>query len=82
MKIIAADDEKIALEGLEEEIRSVLPEAEIYSFSKAPELIEFAENNCCDIAFLDIQMRELSGIEVAEKLKKHNSETNIIFTTA
>lgn len=55
MKIIAADDEKIALEGLEEEIRSVLPEAEIYSFSKAPELIGFAENNCCDIAFLGIQ---------------------------
>lgn len=82
MRIIAADDERIALEGIETEIRNALPDAEVHAFCRMSEVIKFVESNPCDIAFLDIQMREMNGIEAAEKLKETNPAINIIFTTA
>ena len=35
----------------------------------------------CDIAFLDIEMKGMNGVEVAEKLKSINPDVNIIFAT-
>ena len=40
-----------------------------------------AEKNGCDIAFLDIHMRGMNGVEVAKKLKEINPKMNIIFVT-
>lgn len=82
MRIIAADDESIALEGLETEIRKALPEAEVSTFRRVTDAVEYAKSNPCDIAFLDIQMREINGIEAAKILKEINPAINIIFTTA
>ena len=81
MKILAADDEKIALEGLENAIREAEPSAEVYGFGRAGEALEFFRENVCDIAFLDIQMRNISGIGLAKQLKVINPGLNIIFTT-
>ena len=35
----------------------------------------------CDVAFLDIEMKGINGVEVAEKLKAINPNINIIFAT-
>lgn len=45
------------------------------------ELIEFAGAKNIDIAFLDINLRGITGLEVAEKLVKIQSQINIIFVT-
>ena len=81
MKIIAVDDEKIALQGLIASIQKVAPNAEIHGFRLTGEAIAHMENDPCDVAFLDIEMKGMNGVEVAEKLKAINPDVNIIFAT-
>lgn len=82
MRILAADDEALAREMLTEAIREALPDAEIFDFAKPSQLLEFAlENPPCEIAFLDIHMRGMNGVELAKKLKDINPKLNIIFVT-
>ena len=81
MKIIAVDDEKIALEALSGAIRAIVAEDEVLSFRYPEDAIEYAKENLCDIAFLDIEMVGMSGVELAEELKKYNNEINIVFCT-
>lgn len=81
MKILAVDDEKIALEGLVDTIKEAEPSAEIYSFSKAGEALEFYKKSMCEVAFLDIQIRNMSGVELAKQMKLINPKVNIIFAT-
>ncbi len=81
MKILAADDEVLALGLLENSIRRVVPNAEVFAFSKTSELVKFAEDNTCDVAFLDINMAGITGIEMAQKLKATVPNINIIFVT-
>ena len=81
MKILALDDEQIALEGLVLAAKKAEPSAAIYSFRKPGEALEFCKTMSCEVAFLDIQMRNMSGVELAKKIKLLNPQTNIIFTT-
>ncbi len=81
MNIIAVDDEKIALEGLLGIIHEVVPEAQIRGFRNAMEAREYVTENHVDVAFLDIEMRDMDGISLAKHIKKINSKINIIFTT-
>ena len=82
MRIIAADDETIALEQLMDAIRQVAPDAELVSFKSPTELLKYAEGKTYDVAFLDIEMGSLSGVDVARQLKLWNPRINIIFVTA
>lgn len=81
MKIIVADDEPIILEEVVEILQELEPEAEIYDFLVPEDLLEFAEDNQCDVAFLDIEMGTISGVQVAKKLKQIYPKINIIFVT-
>ena len=81
MRIIAVDDEKIALEALSGAIKSIVTEDEVVSFRYPEDALEYAKENFCDIAFLDIEMVGMNGVELAEELKKYNSEINIVFCT-
>lgn len=81
MKILVADDEKIALNGLVNEIKKVLPNAEIYKFHGGKEVLNSCLDQTYDIAFLDIEMRDVNGIELAKELKAIHPKINIIFTT-
>ena len=81
MKIIAVDDEKIALQGLLSSIQKAAPEATVYGFRYASEAIEHMKNAPCDIAFLDIEMRGTDGVTAAKELKEINPDINIIFAT-
>lgn len=82
MRILAADDEVLAREMLVDAIRASITDCELFDFSKPSQLLEFAENNpACDIAFLDIHMRGMNGVELAKKLKDITPTINIIFVT-
>ena len=82
MKIIVADDERLALEQLIYTIREVATDAEIYGFNEPEELMDFAKDNPCDVAFLDIEMGTMSGLEIAKQLKLWNPKITIILVTA
>ena len=81
LNIIALDDEKLALEGILNEIRKILPDAELNGFVLVEPAIAYAKDNRVDVAFLDIEMYDTNGIEVARKLKEINPDINIIFST-
>lgn len=81
MKILAGDDEELALEMLISSIKEACKNAEISAFMKPSELLECAKREKYDIAFLDIQMRGITGLELAKKLKEINPKINIIFVT-
>ena len=81
MKILCLDDEPLALKMLQISIEKSKPDAQVTAFSKQKELIAEAESNGCDVAFLDIHMRGMTGVEVAKKLKEINPKMNIIFVT-
>lgn len=81
MRILAVDDEALAREMLEDAILEVLPDEEVISFSRASQAEKYAAENPCDIAFLDIQLRGTTGLELAEKIKKVTPRINIIFVT-
>ncbi|MEG0546533.1 MAG: response regulator [Oscillospiraceae bacterium] len=81
MKILAADDEVLALEMLTQALGEACPDAEIFSFTKLSKLLVFAANTTCDVAFIDIQMPGMTGLELAKKLKIMWPNINIIFVT-
>ena len=82
MKIMAVDDEKHALDSIQESIKNVVPQAEVITFERGDFALDFAKENEIDIAFLDISMPVMNGIELAKELKKLNPHINIIFCTA
>lgn len=82
MRILVVDDEQIALDMLVEEIGSIVSTAETIGFLLPEQAIAYAKEHLCDIAFLDIEMPQMSGITLAKRLKKTNPQLNIIFVTA
>ena len=81
MKILAVDDEKIALQGLLSSIKKAAPDAEVYGFRYASDAIAHMQGDPSDVAFLDIEMRGMDGVSAAERLKELNPDINIIFAT-
>ncbi len=81
MIILCVDDEPLALQMLEMSVKKVKPDAEVHGFDNPYKLVEAAESMGCDIAFLDIHMRGMNGVETAKKLKEINPKMNIIFVT-
>lgn len=81
MRIIAVDDEELARDALAASIKKAEPEAEIHSFSDPDEALSYLETSSCEVAFLDIEMPETNGVELAKKMKLLCPDINIIFST-
>ena len=81
MHILATDDEQSALNVLLGAIKEVVPNAVVHGFRKPTEALRFMEETKCEVAFLDIHMREMSGIVLARKLKEIYPKVNIVFVT-
>ena len=79
MKILLVDDEELQLLRLENEAKKVLPnDTEILKFSNPLEAHKLSKEKKIDIAFLDIEMPGLNGIQLAKELKSINPKINII----
>ena len=81
MRILCVDDEPLMLQMLEMAVKEAKPDADITAFDDQDELLEDAKSGGCDIAFLDIHMRGMNGVELAKELKAVNPKMNIIFVT-
>ena len=82
MKILLVDDEELQLMRLEGACKKVLPDAEFLVYSNPLQAFNENENNLIDLAFLDIEMPGINGIQLAKKLKSKNPKIKIIFVTA
>lgn len=81
MNILLVDDEPLTLKMLGVAVSEAVPNANISSFLKPREALDFAEKTKIDIAFLDINMQVIDGLEVAKHLKEIYPTVNIIFST-
>lgn len=81
MNIIAVDDERPALRTLERAIAHVARDAKVTCFESAGEALAYAKEKVVDIAFLDVEMDEMNGLQLAKALKDICGNTNIIFVT-
>ena len=81
MNILLIDDEPLALEMLKSSVAEVCPDANLYAFMKPSEALAFLAETPVDIAFLDIQMRGMTGLEMAVKCKQLYPKINLIFAT-
>ena len=79
LRCVLVDDEPLALEILEAYIEKIPWLEHVRSIDSGLEALKFLKEDNVDIVFLDIQMPDLSGIQVAEIL---NQRYDIIFTTA
>ena len=82
MKILLVDDEKLQLTRLEESVKSAVPSADILAYTNPVLALNENKNTKIDIAFLDIEMPKLNGIQLAKALKGINPKINIVFVTA
>lgn len=84
LKCVAIDDEPLALELLSKFISQTAFLKLEGKFSNAIEALGFINQNEVQLIFMDIQMPDLSGMELARILdgKKNSDKTRIIFCTA
>jgi two-component system, LytTR family, response regulator LytT len=84
IKCVAIDDEPLALELLSKFIGQTAFLQLEGKFSNAIEALGFINQNEVQLIFMDIQMPDLSGMELARILdgKKNSEKTRIIFCTA
>ena len=76
---IIVDDEPPAIRLLEKYVEKIPSLKLMNSFTKPLEVLHFLESHSVDILFLDIQMPEITGIQLSKIINKN---THIIFTTA
>lgn len=81
MNFLVLDDEPIVLIDIEEVIKKVVPDGKCHLYSYYKEALFYAEKNLVDVAFLDIEMGCINGLEVAKQLKELQPEMHIIFVT-
>ena len=81
MNILVVDDEHFALELMKSALVEVAPGANLYVCGDVAKALLVARENTVDVAFLDINMPEMNGIELALELKRIHPKINIIFAT-
>lgn len=80
--VIIVDDNKIILTGGTPIIEQALPNANVIGFTKPSEAMEYAKDNRVALAFLDIELGIVNGLDICNSLLEINPRTNVIFLTA
>ena len=81
MIAIAVDDERPMLQALAEAVEASPDIRQLYTFSSCPAALEWLEHNAANVAFLDISMRGMGGLALAEKIGQLQPTCKIVFCT-
>ena len=81
MIAIAVDDEMLMLGALVSAIKASPDISEVHKFSGCDEALSFVKENSVDVAFLDINMRGMGGLALAEKIISFCPNCKIVFCT-
>ncbi len=79
LKLVAVDDEPLALEVLDGYLKKMSGIHSVSLFSNAEDALRYLEDQHADILLLDIEMPKMTGIEFLERL---SDPPLTIFTTA
>jgi len=81
MRAIAVDDEELMLHALSRAISASPDVKEVVKFSNPEQALNYVKENSIDVAFLDINMRGMGGIALAENIIKLRPNSKIVFCT-
>lgn len=82
MKTIIVDDEPLSVEQFRLECSDVAEIKLVGTFSNPLEALAYAEHNPVEFALLDVEMPEMNGIELAQRLREIHPYVTIIFVSA
>ena len=81
MIAIAVDDEILMLGALVAAVKASPDISAVSQFSCCDEALDFVKENSVDVAFLDINMRGMGGLALAEKILNSCPDCKIVFCT-
>ena len=81
MIAIAVDDEALMLRALANAIDASPDISNVFNFSDCEKALEYVRKNPVDVAFLDINMRGMGGLALAEKIVEIKPDCKIVFCT-
>ncbi len=82
MKIFICDDEPKILSDISSKVNSSLPDAAVSEFTSGKILLEDITENNCDILLLDIDMPEISRLDIAARLSALSHKPLLVFVTS
>lgn len=82
MNVIYVDDEKPAIDNFRLTTANFPEIAALYTFQNGEDVLEFIKEHIVDVAFLDMEMPGIHGLELAKALKKHDPQIRVVFVTA
>ena len=81
MIALCIDDEPIMLALLEEAVAASPDIEEVYAFEEEADALAWAATHRFDVVFLDIELHDMTGTEVARRLRKNAPYLPVIFCT-
>ena len=81
MRIIAVEDEVILLKHMTNRIHEAVPGAEILAFDNTDDALAVLPEKKPDIAFLDIEIGDMNGVDLAKHIKALYPACDIVFCT-
>ena len=81
MIALAVDDERLMLNALSAAVKASPDIDKLTEFTSCSAALEWAKENAADVAFLDISMRGMGGLALAQKLLELHPKTKIVFCT-
>ena len=81
MIAIAVDDEALMLGALVAAVEASPDITEVAKFSDCEEALAYVKDHAADVAFLDINMRGMGGLALAEKIIAARPRCKIVFCT-
>ena len=84
MNYMIVDDEHLVLRDTTRMLEKILDNdaQQIYSYDNCSSALALVREKDVHVAFLDVDMPEMTGIELAQKIHELSPRTNIIFLTA
>lgn len=82
MRTIIVDDELLMLKSFMRESEGIQNLNIVGSFQNPEDALDFVKNNEIDLAIMDIEMPQMSGLELAKKIREINKGILIVFISA
>ncbi len=82
VRLLYVDDEELAITRFTLMAQKLEGVDSLVTFQNPLEALEYAKQNPVDVAFLDVEMPQMEGIELARELKAQDADIRVIFVTA